>query len=118
MLLCHRHFTKTRHQRHAWSSLHRGCSWSRFHWSAFNIIDNWVVIFNFDDWSILNNWEVIRYLSTAVPWPYPDDGALCYIRDVLLPGAKKGDLMTWSINLKETPFTAIGIPRFFRACCK
>jgi [ribosomal protein S5]-alanine N-acetyltransferase len=55
------------------------------------------------------NWEIIRHLSTAVPWPYPGDGALCYIRDVLLPGMEKGALMTWSINLKEAPNETIGL---------
>ncbi len=31
-------------------------------------------------------WEVVRYLDSRVPWPYPDDGALVYVRD----GCRKG----------------------------
>lgn len=26
-------------------------------------------------------WEVVRYLDNRVPWPYPADGALAYVRD-------------------------------------
>ncbi len=25
------------------------------------------------------DWEVVRYLSVLVPWPYPDDGAAAYV---------------------------------------
>lgn len=31
------------------------------------------------------HWEVVRYLDSRVPWPYPDDGALAYVRDHALP---------------------------------
>lgn len=30
-------------------------------------------------------WEVVRYLDRRVPWPYPEDGALVYVRDIALP---------------------------------
>ncbi|PTT94866.1 GNAT family N-acetyltransferase, partial [Pseudomonas sp. HMWF005] len=26
------------------------------------------------------HWEVVRYLNVAVPWPYPENGALSYLR--------------------------------------
>ena len=31
------------------------------------------------------HWQVVRYLNAVVPWPYPDDVALSYVRDVSLP---------------------------------
>jgi hypothetical protein len=31
------------------------------------------------------HWEVVRHLDSRVPWPYPQDGALVYARDVALP---------------------------------
>jgi [ribosomal protein S5]-alanine N-acetyltransferase len=43
-------------------------------------------------------WEVVRYLDAVVPWPYPDDGALTYIRDVALPGMQRGEEWYWSIR--------------------
>jgi [ribosomal protein S5]-alanine N-acetyltransferase len=30
-----------------------------------------------------NNWNIIRNLSTVVPWPYPPDGAESFIRGEL-----------------------------------
>jgi RimJ/RimL family protein N-acetyltransferase len=39
------------------------------------------------------HWEVVRYLNALVPWPYPADGALTYLRDIALPAlprAKSG----------------------------
>lgn len=54
-------------------------------------------------------WEIIKNLSTAVPWPYPDDGAARFIRDVLLPGMESGHTMAWVLVLKEGPNEAIGL---------
>jgi ribosomal-protein-alanine N-acetyltransferase len=42
-------------------------------------------------------WEIIEHLSTAVPWPYPEDGADDFIRQVCLPGMANGSLMCWAI---------------------
>jgi ribosomal-protein-alanine N-acetyltransferase len=30
-------------------------------------------------------WEIVRYLASVVPWPYPDDGVLTHYRDHVLP---------------------------------
>jgi ribosomal-protein-alanine N-acetyltransferase len=27
-------------------------------------------------------WEIVRYLTNRVSWPYPPDGALTHLRDV------------------------------------
>lgn len=43
-----------------------------------------------------NDWDIIKYISNA-PWPYPEDGALCHIRDTVLPEMERGDGHTWVI---------------------
>jgi hypothetical protein len=35
------------------------------------------------------HWNVVRYLSAAVPWPYPADGAHTFYRDVALPAMNR-----------------------------
>ena len=54
-------------------------------------------------------WEIIKNLSAAVPWPYPEDGAYIFIRDTILPGMESGNTMAWAIVLKEGPDEAIGL---------
>jgi RimJ/RimL family protein N-acetyltransferase len=53
-------------------------------------------------------WEVVRYLNAAVPWPYPEDGALTYLRDIALPAVAAGKEWHWSIRLKSAPEQLIG----------
>ena len=36
------------------------------------------------------HWDVVRYLNAAVPWPYPEDGAFAYLRDIVLPAVAAG----------------------------
>lgn len=59
-----------------------------------------------------NNWNIIRNLATAVPWPYPDDGAETFIRDVCIPETEKGNFMVWVIIPKSGPDEAIGIVHY------
>ena len=48
------------------------------------------------------NYEIIRHLGGQVPWPYPDDGVINYIRnDILLFQGK--EKWVWAIALKESP---------------
>jgi len=37
------------------------------------------------------HWEIVRHMASVIPWPYPPDGALTYIRDVALPAMARGD---------------------------
>lgn len=58
------------------------------------------------------HWDVVRYLSAAVPWPYPDDGALAFLRDKAIPDMDVGISRTWTIRPKSDPgrlFGAIGL---------
>ncbi|VVP96083.1 GNAT family N-acetyltransferase [Pseudomonas fluorescens] len=54
------------------------------------------------------HWEVVRYLNALVPWPYPVDGALTYLRDIALPAVAAGKEWHWSIRLKSAPDQLIG----------
>lgn len=54
------------------------------------------------------HWEVVRYLNAAVPWPYPADGALSYLRDVALPAIALGKEWHWTIRLLSQPANLIG----------
>lgn len=53
-------------------------------------------------------WEVVRYLDSRVPWPYPDDGALAYVRDIALPAMAAGREWHWIIRLASDPTQSIG----------
>jgi ribosomal-protein-alanine N-acetyltransferase len=54
------------------------------------------------------HWEIVKYLNSKVPWPYPEDGAISFIRDVSLPAAVRGESWDWSIRLKSEPEQLIG----------
>jgi [ribosomal protein S5]-alanine N-acetyltransferase len=58
--------------------------------------------------SLFPHWEIVRYLANAVPWPYPPDGALTYIRDNALPAMKRRELWQWTLRLKTAPEYLIG----------
>ena len=54
-------------------------------------------------------WEIVRYLSDRVPWPYPADGATRFIRDLALPAMRRGEAWHWSIRRNAAPGTLIGV---------
>ena len=58
--------------------------------------------------ALFPHWEVVRYLANVVPWPYPPDGALTFIRDVALPAMARGESWNWTIRLKTNPSRIIG----------
>jgi len=53
-------------------------------------------------------WEIVRYLTKIVPWPYPPDGAYTLYRDVALPAMDRGEAWHWSLRLKKDPGQMIG----------
>ena len=55
------------------------------------------------------HWEIVRYLRNVIPWPYPADGALEFIRDFALPAIARGDEWIWTLRLKNEPERVIGI---------
>jgi len=54
------------------------------------------------------HWEIVRFLNSRVPWPYPPDGALAFLRDVSLPAMERGDSWHWTLRLKTDPVWLIG----------
>jgi len=58
---------------------------------------------------IFPQWEIVQYLIDSVPWPYPKDGALHYIRDIALPAMRRKDEWAWTLGLRTKPEQVIGI---------
>ena len=57
----------------------------------------------------LPQWEIVRLMDAAIPWPYPEEGCLTYLAQVALPAAEAGEAWHWSIRLRENPETLIGV---------
>jgi ribosomal-protein-alanine N-acetyltransferase len=53
-------------------------------------------------------WEIVRYMSRIVPWPYPPDGAYTWYRNVALPAMERGEEWHWTLRLKSEPERMIG----------
>ncbi len=53
-------------------------------------------------------WDIVRLMASVIPWPYPPDGALAYIRDVALPAIARGEEWNWTLRLKTDPDQLIG----------
>ena len=53
-------------------------------------------------------WEIVRYLTAQVPWPYPPDGAYQFYRNVALPAMERGNAWHWMLALKTAPSQVIG----------
>jgi RimJ/RimL family protein N-acetyltransferase len=58
--------------------------------------------------ALFPDWEIVRYLAVVVPWPYPADGALHFIRDMVLPAEERGEAWHWTLRLKSNPDQIIG----------
>lgn len=58
--------------------------------------------------TLFPQWEIVRYLRNVVPWPYPPDGALQYLREMALPAMERGEAWHWTLRLKENSEQIIG----------
>jgi [ribosomal protein S5]-alanine N-acetyltransferase len=54
------------------------------------------------------HWEIVQFLNTKIPWPFPTDGALTYYRDVAIPAMNRGEEWHWTLRLRESPDQLIG----------
>lgn len=54
-------------------------------------------------------WEIVRFLLAKVPWPYPPDGALTFVREVALPAMEAGREWNWTLRLRTAPETLVGL---------
>lgn len=59
--------------------------------------------------AIFPQWEIVRHLNPLIPWPYPGDGALTFVRDVALPAMHQGKAWHWSIQTRSAPDRLIGV---------
>lgn len=53
-------------------------------------------------------WEVVRYLSNQVTWPFPPDGVYRFYSEVALPQAERGEAWHWTLRLKTEATRLIG----------
>lgn len=54
-------------------------------------------------------WEIVRYLVSSIPWPYPDNAASHYVDNIALPAMAKGLAWLWTIRLQDNPDDLIGV---------
>ncbi|WP_016737808.1 GNAT family N-acetyltransferase [Gluconobacter thailandicus] len=54
-------------------------------------------------------WEIVKFMNANIPWPYPGDGALTFLRDFAIPAMEKGVEWHWSLRLKENSDELIGV---------
>jgi ribosomal-protein-alanine N-acetyltransferase len=57
----------------------------------------------------LPRWDVVKYLTAGMPWPYPPDGARRMLRDVTLPAVRRGREWAWAIAVRTDPARLIGM---------
>ncbi|WID95610.1 GNAT family N-acetyltransferase [Bosea vestrisii] len=59
--------------------------------------------------AVFPQWEIVQFLDSHVPWPYPPDGAESFLRNVALPGMAAGTEWHWSLRPKTEPGRLIGV---------
>jgi len=58
------------------------------------------------------DYEIIRHLAAAVPWPYPEDGIEQFFNSILPQQGK--ERWSWGLFLKENPTELIGVIELWR----
>jgi ribosomal-protein-alanine N-acetyltransferase len=54
-------------------------------------------------------WEIVKFLNSKVPWPYPADRVFNFYRDETLPAIARGEEWHWTLRLKEALNEHIGV---------
>ena len=54
-------------------------------------------------------WEIVKFMAAHIPWPYPEDGAVTFVRDLALPAMREGTEWHWSIRPRRRPAELIGV---------
>lgn len=57
---------------------------------------------------VFPQWEIVRHLAARIPWPYPPDGALTFIRDIAQPAIEHDEAWYWMIRLRSDHTRIIG----------
>jgi RimJ/RimL family protein N-acetyltransferase len=55
------------------------------------------------------HWEIVKYMLRKIPWPYPADGAVTFLKDVAIPLAECDEAWHWSLRLRSDPDQLIGV---------
>ena len=58
-------------------------------------------------------WEIVRYLTAQVPWPFPLDGAERFYREAALPAVAREEEWDWTLRLRSDPAQHIGVIGLF-----
>jgi [ribosomal protein S5]-alanine N-acetyltransferase len=61
------------------------------------------------------DYEVIRHLSSLVPWPYPKNGVVDFLNNSVIPNQGK-DRWVWGLFLKSNPAELVGAIDLWREC--
>ena len=65
--------------------------------------------------TLFPRWEIVRYLASRVPWPYPPDGAEQFLREVALPQMERGEGWHWTLRRIAAPHQLIGAIGLFKS---
>ena len=60
------------------------------------------------------HWEIVKYLTAQVPWPYPPDGAYAYCRDAALPTMERDEAWHWTLRLADDAARMVGAISLFK----
>ena len=60
------------------------------------------------------HWEIVKFLTRQVPWPYPADGAYSYYKNFALPAMERAEEWHWSLRLRGHPDQLIGCIGLFK----
>jgi RimJ/RimL family protein N-acetyltransferase len=58
--------------------------------------------------ALFPQWEIVKYLNSKVPWPYPPDGAYTYCREMAIPAMERAEAWHWTLRLKSSPEAIVG----------
>ncbi len=58
---------------------------------------------------IFPQWEIVKFLTARIPWPYPAGEAKRFLSEVALPAIARGEEWQWSLRPKTAPSSLIGI---------
>jgi RimJ/RimL family protein N-acetyltransferase len=58
---------------------------------------------------VFPQWEIVRFMASHIPWPYPPDAAITYFRERAFPNIARGEEWHWTIRRKSDPERLIGM---------
>jgi len=59
--------------------------------------------------AIFPQWEIVRFLTAKIPWPYPAGETAAFLQNVALPAMQEGREWQWTIRRTIEPDTVIGV---------